>query len=172
VPVVIPNELKWIIVNRDQKSYGVLLFLSYLTIAVRILGFTIFDRQKSSRFSLHVLESVIAISFATLPLVVRFAQFIYIPYFLLSIMIIPQVKLLLQSGKRNSLLRISQYGEKLIKLLLYVALLFYLGACAFNFSENNFGDGIVSVKKAAEGRLTLLDTFYFMVITMSTGNYY
>jgi hypothetical protein len=83
-------------------------------------------------------------------------------------MIIPQVKLVMISGKQMRLLRMSKFSEKLITLFLYVALLFYLGACAFNFSENNFGNGIVTVKKAAEGRLTLLDTFYFMVITMST----
>lgn len=75
----------------------------------------------------------------------QIGQYIYVPYFLFCLMIIPQMKLILRS---ESFLKVSNYGEKLTILLLNIILLVFLGACVFNFAENNFGDNLAFVPKA------------------------
>jgi hypothetical protein len=88
-------------------------------------------------------------------------------------MIIPEVKLILRARRTIGFFKLSNYAEKLIGLLLNITLLIFLGGCFYNFFENNFSQNpLFSTKETAvNGRLTLLDTMYFMVITMTTVGY-
>jgi hypothetical protein len=88
-------------------------------------------------------------------------------------MIIPEVKLILRARRTIEIFKFSNYTEKLIGLLLNIALLIFLGGCVYNFFENNFtlNPLFASKQTAVNGRLTLLDTMYFIVITMATVGY-
>lgn len=58
--------------------------------------------------------------------------------------------------------------KKLILLLVFVTTIVYVGVCAFSYSENKFGKGVV---KAQNENLTIIDLFYFIVTTVTTVGY-
>jgi Ion channel len=100
------------------------------------------------------------------------ARYIYTPYFLYSLLVIPQLQLVLRTRSKFSFFKVTNYFEKLTILLVNILQLIFLGLCVFNFFENNFGNNLFTPKNTiTDGKLSLIDSFYFMVITMSTVGY-
>ena len=88
------------------------------------------------------------------------------PYFLRVFLMIPHVQDLLLFRKRRSPLGLNELTEKVIMLSIYVWALIYFGVCAFNYFETRFGNiGTLGTD------LSLVDSFYFIVITFSTVGY-
>jgi hypothetical protein len=90
-----------------------------------------------------------------------------LPYFLRCFLAIPAVKRILRAKKHWTKISISDITEKTILLALYLWTLLYFGACAFMYFENRFPGGIL----ISESGLSVIDTFYFVVITITTVGY-
>jgi hypothetical protein len=74
--------------------------------------------------------------------------------------------------RKWSHIEFSELTEKLIILFGYLWTMLYFGACMFNYSETQFPGqkrGSTNVNQTAN--LTLFDTIYFIVITISTVGY-
>lgn len=162
---------RWIFVSRQSSTFSLLYFLSVLSIISRVLAIQLIPGTvRFSRISLTILDLALSATFIILGSV-KNGKFIYVPYFLRIILAFSQLKLLLRNRKNIPLIKISNFYEKFLILLANIVTLIYLGICAFNWFENNFANTLLGTKNVLRGKLSLLDTFYFLCITITTVGY-
>lgn len=120
-------------------------------------------KESFSRFfktPYHVLAVLLCLPFIIMAPVPG-SRFIYVPYFLSIFLIIPNLKTVIRARK----LRV--YSEKLITLVTNILILLFFGVFVFNFVETRFSQA----KKSDNAQLSVMDTFYFMVVTFTTVGY-
>jgi potassium channel subfamily T protein 1 len=88
---------------------------------------------------------------------------------------IPDLHDLLRSRKLISPLALSDLTEKLIILSMYIWALVLFGVCSFNYFESDVRFRLLTNTTSSsggyQGSLSLVDSFYFIVITFSTVGY-
>lgn len=125
---IVADQFSWIVVYRDAYSYGILIVLAAITIGVKFIDFLAIDRGSISKIAFQLLEIITSLIFLLSLAILHYSKsmYFYVPYFLFSLMVIPQVRIILRSCKNFSL-NVSDYAMKLTDLLLYIMLLVYLG---------------------------------------------
>jgi len=125
---IVSDQFSWIVVYRDAYSYGILIVLAAITIGVKFIDFLAIDRGSISKIAFQLLEIITSLIFLLSLAIFHYSKsmYFYVPYFLFSLMVIPQVRIILRSCKNFSL-NVSDYAMKLTDLLLYIILLVYLG---------------------------------------------
>ena len=93
------------------------------------------------------------------------SRYIYIPYWLAIFTLLFNLKAWLVHKKAWAPFRITEYKEKFVLLVAYLIALIFSGMSLFNYFETRFK---VEQGGKDDQNLTLVRTFYFMVITMST----
>ncbi|KAJ3273634.1 potassium channel, sub T, member 2 [Terramyces sp. JEL0728] len=163
----------WMLMRRPPATFHVMVGLSVIQLLVLVLNCAfIVDSAKVYLTSpLTLLDLAIIVPFIALS---RYpgSRFIYIPYFLRIFLLVPNLKSVLRLRKQWSPVNFSDYKEKLIILLAYI------WACSFNYFETKLPESInlqnqLTSKTGQNGSqlLGVVETFYFMVITMSTVGY-
>jgi hypothetical protein len=161
---------KYLLVNRVPAAFQLLVGLSVVKVCVIIFtGYVLASNTKQYFFSTKtIFDLVLIVPFLVLA-PVKDSKFIYVPFYLNCFILIPHLKSLLKYRRQKDPLSISQYKEKLIVLLAYIWTLVYFGVSLFNFFETRFFE--LNLAPSNNGSLTLVDTFYFIVITFSTVGY-
>ncbi|KAJ3357026.1 hypothetical protein HDU91_005463 [Kappamyces sp. JEL0680] len=160
----------WATVNRLPEAFRILVGLSILKlIGLGIAGLIFVE----STWTHYLKEPYPLTSLCiTLPFLVlspvRGSKFIYIPYFISIFALLMSLRSLVRLRKRWTPFNLTDFGEKLIMLLAYLLTLLYVGMCIFNFFETRF---TTIVREPTNSNLSLVDTFYFIVITFSTVGY-
>ncbi|KAJ3310692.1 potassium channel, sub T, member 2 [Boothiomyces sp. JEL0838] len=163
----------WMLMHRPAETFHVMVGLAVIQLAVLVLtSVFIVDSARAYLTSpLTLLDLAIIIPFIALS---RYpgSRYIYIPYFLRIFLLVPNLKSVLRLRKQWSPVNFSDYKEKLIILLAYI------WACSFNYFETKFPNTIglqnqLTGKAGENGGqlLGIIETFYFVVITMSTVGY-
>jgi hypothetical protein len=87
-------------------------------------------------------------------------------------LLIPNLKAILRMKHKWSIVDFSEFTEKVTVLFAYLWTMIYFGVCTFNYSETQFpGQRRGGSNENQTANLTLLDTIYFIVITISTVGY-
>ncbi|KAJ3120310.1 potassium channel, sub T, member 2 [Physocladia obscura] len=89
------------------------------------------------------------------------ARYLYIPYFLRAIVAVDRLQKVLRLRGATTLLKFGVVMEKVIMLLGTMIAIVYLALCLFQYVEFRFGNRI----------LNIFDSFYFVVVTLSTVGY-
>eukprot|EP00842_Homolaphlyctis_polyrhiza_P005739 jgi/Hompol1/6166/HPOL_002177-RA len=139
-------------------AVGLLCAANLLSMVIR-LSFS--ENLRQSIFSTDSLMDVII----TIPFLVitrfEYGRFIYVPYFLRSLVLIPQLKNVLRLRSFWPPINFNSYKEKLIILITTVLILIFNAICLFQYFETKFAGEKISTGKD----LTLMQTFYYIVIT-------
>ena len=160
----IPSYLK---VNRPGPHFTWLLLLSILRLFYILVTGTFFAENTKTFFASKttIYDLLMFLPFLFI-LVYNESRFIFVPYFLRVFLMIPHFQELIVFRKRRAPMAITELTEKGVMLVVYVFTLIYFGVCSFNYFETRFqnnSSGITAV--------SLVDSFYFIVITFSTVGY-
>lgn len=167
-----PGWPKYLLVNRVPAAFQLLVALSLVKACVIILtGYVLASNTKQYFFSKKVIFDLLLIVPFLVLAPVKDSKFIYVPFYLNCFLLIPHMQSLLNYRRQKDPLSITQYTEKLIVLLTYIWTLIYFGVSLFNFFETRFFELTLAPPATNNGSLTLVDTFYFIVITFSTVGY-
>jgi hypothetical protein len=155
----------FLLVNRLPSAFQILVGISLFQLALLLLTAILFV---DNLFQFLVSPGMFVELLTIVPFIVlsriRDSKFIYVPYFLRCFLLIPNLKVYLRLRGRKGLWKMSEYTEKLIILFAYIWTLLYFGVCSFNYFETKIPSNFPS-------SLSLIDSFYFIVITMSTVGY-
>ncbi|KAJ3322698.1 hypothetical protein HDV06_002749 [Boothiomyces sp. JEL0866] len=96
-----------------------------------------------------------------------------IPYFLRCFLFIHHLKSVLMMKNKWSPIKFSEFTERFILLVGNIWTLLYFGVAAFNYSESEFpGEKRSTIGSScntnSNNQLSLMDTFYFICITITT----
>ena len=161
------NLPSWLVVNREDASFSGLVITSiFKTILVGVRA-TMTDHSVAFLFRFERLIDIgTSLPFLFLPNV-SLGRFVYVPYFLQCFLFVSSLQELLKARFKQRILNFNTMTEKLIIMVAIIWTIVYFGVCTFNFSETRFSGQRVS----SSSKLSLLDTFYFIVITICTVGY-
>lgn len=156
------------LVNRSLTSFKLIVMLSVLKIGVIFATGIVFTETPLHYFrSLSTILDLLVI----LPFLALFpipgARFVYVPYYLNCFLLIPHLKLIIRYKRMTNPFGLTVFLEKLIMLVANIWTLVYFGVASFNYFETRFDKYFL----VSPNSLSLVDTFYFIVITFATVGY-
>lgn len=149
----------WFVIPRHPYIWWFLLFFSLcslISFSIRILfwiGISVYD----------VLDLMLSLPVVVLAFLKKGYSDAYIPYFLRALSIIPRLRSIIRAPLQRSL-RVEPRDlliERLAVLLATLIIIVYLSFCSFQLAEFLY-------KKAP---ISAIDSFYFIVVTLSTVGY-
>ncbi|KAK6097551.1 hypothetical protein MT418_001655 [Batrachochytrium dendrobatidis] len=156
----------WLWTDRPQWVFETVIVTSVCNMCSLILRLSFSDNRYIAFFSFGTfLDLFISIPFLILTRIPD-GRLIYVPYFLRSIVLIPQLKSVLRLRIYWPPINFSSYKEKLIILVTTILVIIFLGMCSFHYFETKFPG-----ESPTTSNLSLMQTFYFIVITISTVGY-
>ena len=143
-----------------------------MNISSLIVRLTFSDNLMHTFMSMNTfLDVLISVPFVILTRITN-GRLVYIPYFLRAFVLIPQLRNFLRLRSYWPLFNFSVLREKIILLFANMALIIYVGMTTFHFCETRFGNlGQAKGNVSQDSNLSILQTFYFVVITISTVGY-
>ena len=160
-----------LLVYRGPYAFHILVFLSGIRLGFLSLYGLVFADSALAYFTVN--PSNIVTLCITVPFLavaqIKDSKYFYIPYFLAIFPFIHNLKGWLFHKRSWAPLRLTEFHEKVIMLITYIFSLIYVGVALFNWSETRF----VFDQNGSDSNesISLLRTFYFMVITMTTVGY-
>ncbi|KAI9364525.1 hypothetical protein DFJ73DRAFT_956322 [Zopfochytrium polystomum] len=162
----VENELKgpkWLYINRISQTFYVCVafaIFNLLSLVCRIM----FSEQRLRT----ILSATTFIDIITsLPFLVAWriptAQYLYIPFFLRSTIIVSRLKAVLRLRGATSLLNFTDVKEKLVILIMTILSIIYVGMCLFQYVEFRFGTN--------PANWSFSQSFYFIIVTLATVGY-
>ncbi|KAJ3389880.1 hypothetical protein HDU92_000825 [Lobulomyces angularis] len=159
------TNYKFLFVNRFAWVFYVAAVLASFNLFNLIIKIIFADRFLKALFSLSTfIDLIVGVPFLILTQIDG-GKFIYIPYFLIMIKSVYRISKILRYRYFN----LSMFREKLIILIYTVWGVLYVAMCTFNFFETNFQPPDSNFAPYRE--LDLMESFYFIVITISTVGY-
>ena len=160
-----------LLVFREPLEFRILVYLSGFRLLFMAIYGIIFADSALAYFTMNPANIVtLCVTVPFLVLVqVKDSKYFYIPYFLEIFPFIYHLKGWLYHKRGWAPVRLTEFHKKVIMLVTYIFSLIYVGVALFDWSETRFlfdqtGDD-------SNGPISLLRTFYFMVITMTTVGY-
>ncbi|KAJ3258368.1 hypothetical protein HK103_003656 [Boothiomyces macroporosus] len=158
----------WIVVNRTAIHYIWLISISTLRLGLTAINAMLTDNPLKFLAAPRTLLNICtALPFLILS---RFEIGQYVRCFLF----IHQLKLVLMMKNKWSPIKFSEFTERFIYLVGNIWTLLFFGVAAFNYSESEFpGEkrSTVGSSTSSNNKLSLMDTFYFICITITTVGY-
>lgn len=156
----------WLTINRPIPTFVGLQIVSVVKLFMVLLKIAVARNNSANFFS----SNFVVEAFTSVPILIFSTfdngRYVYIPYFLQCFLIVPSLKILLQMRSKSQFSTL----DKILMLIANIFVLLYFGACSFNYFETQFPTNKRAVL-GSNSRLSLMDTFYFMVITMTTVGY-
>jgi hypothetical protein len=165
------NLPSWILINRLPTTFLWLLGASMIKLILSTLNTLISDN--AARYVLspsYVIDVGTALPFLIFSRI-KGGESIYIPYFIRCFLLIPHLKAMINKKQKWNL-KFSELTENLMILLAYLWTMIYFGVCIFNYSETRFpGEkrGGATINQTSD--INLMDTVYFVVVTLATVGY-
>ncbi|KAI8894303.1 hypothetical protein BC833DRAFT_624078 [Globomyces pollinis-pini] len=158
----------WFVVHRGTAIFFQLLILSIIKLTMNFIYAIVQENPIMFLFSAEVLLDLTTTVPFILCTFVQIGEFIYVPYFLRFFLVTMSLKSVLRSKRKWSPFKISEFMEKFVILSASILTLLFFGVSAFSYSESNFDS-----ERRGQDRtnLSLLDSFYFILITMTTVGY-
>ncbi|KAG0235620.1 potassium channel, sub T, member 1 [Actinomortierella wolfii] len=156
----------WLFVPRPRAIWIIAMTMSSWNIMSAVIRFIFADSKLGYIFSLQtLLDAMTALPFMIAASFLPDGQFLYVPYFLRSWSVISRLERALSIGVEIGISNrpFDPVKAKLIGLLAYFLAILYNATCAFMYCELNFAPGVTT--------LTILDAFYYIMITVSTVGY-
>ena len=94
---------------------------------------------------------------------IPYGYYYYVPYFLRCFVALERMSGVIRMRGNWEVINFDVAFERLIILISYILTLIYFSLCAFNYSEYYYGQNTQN--------LSLMQTFYFIIITISTVGY-
>ncbi|KAH6564138.1 hypothetical protein BASA50_006828 [Batrachochytrium salamandrivorans] len=157
----------WLWINRPHWIFYTVAVTSVFNLSSLILRLSFSDNRYIAFFRFGTfLDLFISIPFLVLTRIQN-GRLIYVPYYLRALVLVPQLKSVLRLRVYWPAINFSAYKEKLIILVTTILVIIFLGMCSFHYFETKFP----GENNAVSSNLTLMQTFYFIVITISTVGY-
>ncbi|KAI9327211.1 hypothetical protein BDR26DRAFT_97479 [Obelidium mucronatum] len=151
----------WLWISRLPVTFGACIWFSLFNLFSWILEVAFADNKFKSFFSLLTFINILTVLPFVFSIQFNQARFLYIPYFLRSIVAVDRLRKVLRLRGAMGFFNVSAVMEKCVILLGTLLAILYNGQCVFQITEFRFG-----------GRtLNIFDCFYFVVVTLSTVGY-
>ena len=161
------NLPSWLVVNREDASFQGLFAISIMKLILVSFRAIMTDKSVAYLFKFERLINIgTSLPFLILANISK-GKFIYVPYFLQCILFVSSLQELLKFRFKQKIINFNTMTEKLILMIIIIWSIIYFGVCTFNFSETHFP----GQRASSSSKLSLLDTFYFIVITICTVGY-
>ncbi|KAJ3216082.1 hypothetical protein HDU67_009962 [Dinochytrium kinnereticum] len=155
----------WLWISRPLKTFYVAVAFSCFNLISFLIRVMLADHKTSSFFSATlILEIITSIPFI-IALRLDGGHLLYIPYYLRAVIAISRMKTVLRLRGATRFLNFSIITEKMILVFTTIAVVIYVALCSFQFAESNFQ------KDGGLLNLTLMECFYFIIVTLSTVGY-
>lgn len=168
-------EMQWLIVYRPDWLYDAMHALNFINLYMTFVAFFSLDRMSAFKIIRNLVDMFQSFWIFALYFVPN-GKNIYVPYFLFALYITSSIVDIIRLQKHVSYFSVSKYAEKLLVLILNVVLLIFVGymvfkcsSCVFNFFENYVGTYLYPATTSPQ--ISLVDTLYYMVITVTTVGY-
>ncbi|KAI9353256.1 hypothetical protein DFJ73DRAFT_828825 [Zopfochytrium polystomum] len=145
---------------RRLPTFSIGVALTAFNIISRVLKTAFSDNKLKAFFNFSLLIDAITSYPFLIVLSIQDGHQIYIPYFLRSLIIVSR---LMRPGLK--ILSFDAITEKLFLVIATILSIIYTGLCSFQYIEYNFRED------GSGADLTLMDCFYFIVVTLSTVGY-
>ncbi|KAJ3073984.1 potassium channel, sub T, member 2, partial [Quaeritorhiza haematococci] len=169
-PEIADKSPRWLYTYRTPEMFTIAIVLSGINLFSMAVRTTIADNKLRTFFQFTtLLDFICCIPFLVLSRF-SFGRFIYIPYFLRSLVIITRLKRVLRL--RGDLFSVDPLQEKLVVLVVTIMTIIYNGMCTFNYFEANFQPpDPTNEGRALYRAYNLMESLYFVIITVSTVGY-
>ncbi|KAJ3074306.1 potassium channel, sub T, member 2 [Podochytrium sp. JEL0797] len=151
----------WLWISRLQETFNSCFGFSVYNIVSWLLFITFADNGWKAFFSTLTIINCLT----SIPFIVAFqfapARYVYIPYFLRSIVCIARLQKVLRLRDLTRYINFSPVAERTIMLSVTLFTIMYIGQCTFQYVEFRF----------AGRNLNIFSAFYFIVVTLSTVGY-
>ena len=156
---------RWLLINRPDSIWIIAVVLSFFNLSSTLFRLVFAKNRNAWNFGwLFLLDLLTSIQFIImLGLPEPYHTQLYVPYFLRIWLVQRRIQRVLELQAEYKLFNqtFDPLAEKLFILALTIFTIIYTGACAFQYTEI----------MAIDERFSFYDSFYFIVITMSTVGY-
>jgi hypothetical protein len=171
-------EPRLLYVARTQLSYYVLVILSIISLVFATFNalaslFKISLKVHAIQRADNILENGLCI-WLVVNSMLQNGKNLYVPYFLFMLSVPSLFNEIMHYRRTWGLINVSDVSEKVLKLFLATLVIVYVGICCFNFFENNlayFAKLLLNPSSESKDSLSVMDTFYFVIVTISTVGY-
>ncbi|KAI8837435.1 hypothetical protein BJ741DRAFT_603461 [Chytriomyces cf. hyalinus JEL632] len=153
-----PSEL-WI--ARRSETFTICFVFSVYNIFSWCFALIFADTKAKAIFSIRTLITLVSSVPFVISIYYTTAKFLYIPFFLAAITAVDRLRKVLRLRGATSFLNFDSVVEKSILLGGTLMAILYVAVCLFQYIEFRFGNQVLSI----------LNAFYFVVVTLSTVGY-
>ncbi|KAJ3102136.1 hypothetical protein HDU97_000778 [Phlyctochytrium planicorne] len=155
----------WLLVARPSTVFYIAVAFSSFNLISFFIRVILADHKLNAFFSwVLFLEIITSVPFIV-GLRLDIGRILYVPYFLRAVIAVSRLKTVLRLRGATVLLNFGVVTEKMILVFTTIATVIYVGLCSFQYAESNFQ------KEGDFLDLTLMDCFYFIIVTLSTVGY-
>ncbi|KAJ3414468.1 potassium channel, sub T, member 2 [Chytridiales sp. JEL 0842] len=163
-PYVASKTPRWLWISRPREIFVIGVCFSALNMVSFVTRVAFADNRWRAFFKWTGVVDLIT----SVPFIVAYqlqdGNLLYVPYFLRAVVVMSRLKGVLRLRGATNILRVGAVQERLILVVGALLCIIYCGICAFQYAE-------FYLAGSSQVRLDLMDSFYFIIISISTVGY-